>query len=152
MTTRIRNVEFDTLRPMAEWPAEAVAALLERGSFDDWHLLAREIRRSPWGPVARLVESISEWGDHGAVDDLMNDVVENARAEVTANGRARYARRIRTLRQRTGMSLREFAALVGTSAARMSAYERGHTSPTTDVLGRIEHAASIAIDQDDSEP
>lgn len=152
MTTRIRNVDFDSFLPIAEWPAEAVAALLDRGSFDDWHLLAREIRRSPWGPVARLVESISEWGDHGSVDSLMNDLIEKNRAEVTANGRARHARRIRELRQSTGMSLREFAALVGTSAARMSAYERGHTSPTTDVLGRIEHAASIATDQDDSQP
>jgi DNA-binding transcriptional regulator YiaG len=137
-------VAFDGSTPPETWPAEAIEALLDRGTFDDWQRLAEEIHRSPWGRVARIVETITTWGELGAVDHLMRSVIDSARATVSAAGRMRHADRIRTMRRETGLTLRDFAKLAGTSAARLSAYERGLTSPTTEVLGRIEHAAAIA--------
>lgn len=144
MSTAFRNVEFDSMRPITDWPAEAVETMLDRGGVDDWHLITVEIRRSPWGRVARIVEGIVEWGSHGAVDSLMASIITRARAEVSSAGRSRYATYIRELRAGSGLSLRDFAALAGTSAARLSSYERGQTAPTTDVLGRLEHAARVA--------
>ena len=43
-----------------------------------------------------------------------------------------------------GLSLRELAALAGTSASRLSDYENAKVAPTTDVLGRIEQVAEQA--------
>lgn len=144
MTGPVRHVDFDHQAPVESWPAEAVEALLDRGGLDEWHLLATEIRRSPWGRVARIVEQIIGWNDHGSVDVLMGSVLEGARTDVTDRGRGRYADHVRSLREGTGLSLRQFASLAGTSAARLSAYERGLTAPTTEVLGRLEHAAEVA--------
>ena len=68
------------------------------------------------------------------------------RRALSADGRDRYAKAIREMRRSTGLSLRAFAALAGTSAARLSDYEHGRTSPTTEVLARLEHAATSARD------
>jgi DNA-binding transcriptional regulator YiaG len=94
--------------------------------------------------VARTVDTTVGWEDHGEVDILMRTVIDRARERVSAGGRDRYATTIRELRRSTGLSLRAFAALAGTSAARLSDYEHGRTSPTTEVLARLEHAAAIS--------
>lgn len=144
MTGRVRHVDFDDRGPVGSWPAEAIEALLDRGGVDDWHTLATEIRRSPWGRVARIVDQIIGWDEHGSIDVLMGSILEGARADVTDRGRGRYADHVRALREGTGLPLRQFASLAGTSAARLSAYERGLTAPTTEVLARLEHAAEVA--------
>jgi hypothetical protein len=79
MTTRIRHVEFVASTLPETWPAEAIEALLDRGTFDAWQRLAEEIHRSPWGRVARIVETITTWGELGSVDHLMRSVIEAAR-------------------------------------------------------------------------
>jgi DNA-binding transcriptional regulator YiaG len=139
--TRFRNVDVDPDAPVDSWPAEAIETLLSRGSLSDWRRLSAAIRANPWGPAARTVESVVGWGEHYGVDALMAEVIRHARAQLDAAARQRYAARIRRWRQKTGLSLRAFARLVGTSASRLSDYERGKVAPTTDVLGRIEHVA-----------
>ncbi|MGH8998552.1 MAG: helix-turn-helix domain-containing protein [Acidimicrobiia bacterium] len=57
-------------------------------------------------------------------------------------GRARWAEYVRSLRAGSGLSMRAFAALAGTSASRLSDDENGRVSPTTDALTRLEHAAA----------
>lgn len=146
MAAPIRHVEVLPDTPLTDWPAEALEALLDRGTITDWRRLTVEISHSPWGALARTVEDIATWGDHGAVDTLMLNVVNRARERVSRDGRARYADEIRHLRRATGLSLRAFASLAGTSAARLSDYEHGRTSPTTEVLARLERAAAIATE------
>jgi DNA-binding transcriptional regulator YiaG len=141
--TRFRNVDFDRRRPVDDWPAEAIETVMDRGSLSDWRQLAEAIRRNPWGPAARTVESIAEWGEHYGVDDLMARVVRRARDEVDHAGRERYADEIRRWREQTGMTLRKFARVAGTSPSRLSNYENARVAPTTDVLGRIRHVAIV---------
>jgi ribosome-binding protein aMBF1 (putative translation factor) len=86
---------------------------------------------------------ITGWGEHYGVDPLLARVVRDARDEVDRKARARYAAKIRTQRLQSGMSMREFARLAGTSASRLSNYENANVAPTTDVLGRLEYVASI---------
>jgi DNA-binding transcriptional regulator YiaG len=148
MAVTLRHVDVTPGTHLREWPAEALETLLDRGTITDWRALAAEIGASPWGTVARTVEQIANWREHGAVDRLMLAVIERARERVVRRGRERYAAEIRALRQSTGLSMRAFAALAGTSAARLSDYENGRTSPTTDVLARLEHAAGLAAAQD----
>lgn len=143
-----RNVDDAPGGPVRDWSPEAVETTLDRGSLADWRRLTIEIRRSPWGPLARTVEAIISWGEHGGVDLLFGEVIARARQDLSRRGRRRWADHIVALRQATGLSLREFSALAGTSASRMSDYEQAKVAPTTDVLARLEHAATIARTRD----
>jgi DNA-binding transcriptional regulator YiaG len=142
MTVPFRNVDFDSASPVDEWPAEAIETIMGRGALSDWRRLADAIRRNPWGPAARTVETIAAWGEHDGVDPLMASVIRRAREEVDLSGRAQYARQIRSWRAQTGMTLREFALAAGTSASRLSDYENAKVAPTSNVLGRLRHVAA----------
>ncbi len=148
MTVSFRNLEFDRYEPLDRWPAEAIEIVIDRGSIGDWRRLAEAIRASPWGAAARNAENVIGWGGHYGIELSLARVIQQARADVARHGRERYAKRIRAWRAKTGMSLREFARLAGTSAPRLSDYEHGKVAPTTDVLGRLEHTADIYAPED----
>jgi DNA-binding transcriptional regulator YiaG len=143
VSARFRNLDFDATRPLDQWPAEAIETTIDRGSLLDWRRLAEAIRRNPWGPAARTTETITEWGEHYGTDALMRNVIRHARQEVTRRGRAEYAAEIRSWRTQSGMTLRQLASAAGTSASRLSDYENAKVAPTTDVVGRLKHAAGI---------
>ena len=143
--TQFRHVDVDLASPVAQWPNEAIETVLDRGSLSDWRRLSRSIRDDPWGPVARAVEAISGRDEHYGSDRLMRTVIERARSDFDARGRARHAERIRRARASTGLSMRDFSRLAGTSASRLSDYENGRVAPTTDVLGRIELVADRIV-------
>jgi DNA-binding transcriptional regulator YiaG len=143
MTTRFRNLDFNPDTPLDRWPAEAIETILDRGTLSDWSRLARAIRRSPWGPAARTTETIVAWGEHYGADELMSNVIRHAREDVTRQGRAAYAAQIRSWRTQAGMTLRQLARAAGTSPSRLSDYENAKVAPTTDVLARLQHAATI---------
>jgi DNA-binding transcriptional regulator YiaG len=145
MTMRFRNLDFDTTLPMDQWPAEAIETVIGRGTLSDWRTLAQAIRRNPWGPAARTAETVTSWGEHYGVDALISRVIHKAREEVTQRGRAEYAAQIRSWRTTSGMTLREFARAAGTSAPRLSDYEKAKVAPTTDVLGRLRHVSDQVV-------
>jgi DNA-binding transcriptional regulator YiaG len=138
---RFRNLDVDSSVSVEDWPAEAIETAIDRGTLCDWTRLADAIRRDPWGRVARVVETVVGWKEHYGVDALMERAIAKARADVTQSGRAAYAAQIRSWRQDAGMTLRELAQAAGTSASRLSDYENAKVAPTTDVLGRLRHAA-----------
>src|SRR5579875_2951269 len=123
-----RNVRIAPGAPIEEWPAEAIEQVIDRGSLSDWRDLAHAIRRDPWGRLARLVETIIGWEEHYGADALLGEVIRRAREDLDRAARERYAARIRAWRLQTGMTLREFARSAGTSASRLSDYERAKTS------------------------
>jgi DNA-binding transcriptional regulator YiaG len=143
MTVLFRNLDFDQELPLDEWPAEAIATIIDRGTLSDWRTLAAAIRRNPWGPAARTAECVASWREHYGVDALISDVIRRARAETDRRGRVEYAEQIRGWRATTGMTLQEFSRLAGTSAPRLSDYENAKVAPTTDVLGRLRYVASL---------
>ncbi|HEY7892705.1 MAG TPA: helix-turn-helix transcriptional regulator [Solirubrobacteraceae bacterium] len=141
MTMQFRHLDVDTTQPMDRWPAEAIETVIDRGSLSDWRQLAQAIRHNPWGPAARTAETIAGWGEHYGVDALMSSIIRQARDELTRRGRVEYAAQIRSWRTQSGMTLRQFARAAGTSGSRLSDYENAKVAPTTDVLGRLNHAA-----------
>ncbi len=147
-----RNLDFDITRPMDEWPAEAIETVIDRGSLSDWRALANAIRQNPWGPAARTTENVVGWGEHYGVDALLANVIRRARATLTQQGREAYAAQIRSWRASSGMTLRQFAQAAGTSAPRLSDYEKAKVAPTTDVLGRLGHVAGVAAPQSATHP
>jgi DNA-binding transcriptional regulator YiaG len=142
MTVQFRNLDFNPATPVDRWPAEAIETVIDRGSLSDWRHLACAIRHNPWGPAARTAETVAAWGEHYGVDALMSDVIRHAREDLALRGRAEYAAQIRSWRAQTGMTLRQFALMAGTSASRLSDYENAKVAPTTDVLGRLNHVAA----------
>lgn len=144
MTIQFRNLDLDPTTPIDQWPAEAIETVIDRGSLSDWRQLAWAIRRNPWGPAARTTETVVSWGEHYGVDALMSGVIRRAREDITHRGRTAYAEQIRGWRTQSGMTLRQFARVAGTSASRLSDYENAKVAPTTDVLARLSHAAGTA--------
>lgn len=140
---RFRNVDVDVSQSLDEWPAEAIETLIDRGSLSDWRRLVAAIDANPWGPAARTAQTVASWGEHYGIDALVLDAVRSAREAFDSRGRLRYADQIRAWRTQTGLSLREFARLGGTSASRVSDYENAKVAPTTDVLGRLEQVAAL---------
>lgn len=152
MTVTFRNLDFDSTLPMDQWPAEAIETVVDRGSLSDWRALANAIRRNPWGPAARTAETVVGWGEHYGVDVLIANVTRHAREDLTQRGREAYAAQIRTWREHSGLTLRQFAQAAGTSAPRLSAYEKAKVAPTTDVLGRLAHVAEISTTRSQVKP
>lgn len=138
MTVRFRNVDVDPTADPDDWPFEAILTMVERGMLSDWQLLTAAIRSNPWGGCARAVEQIASWDEHYGADRLFAHVVAQARQAVDAESRRSFGERMRAVRLALGMSLRDFAPLIGTSAQRLSSYESGQVAPTVNILGRIE--------------
>src|SRR3954463_1634210 len=55
--------------------------------------------------------------------------------------------RVKALREAMGLSLRDLAELTGVSAPMLSQVERGDTSPTLTVAGRIAQGLELSLSQ-----
>lgn len=53
---------------------------------------------------------------------------------------------VRSVRQRAGVSLREFGRRAGTSHATLAAYSTGRVSPSVDTVERLVHAAGFELE------
>ncbi len=139
---RFRNVDADPADDVGTWPYEALVTAVDRGLVPDWRPVFAEIRRSPWGPVARRVERYLRYRDPDGVSTLFALAVDRARKEIETADRAEVAARIRTAVERAGVTKAEFAASVGTSASRLSTYLSGKVTPSAALLMRIERTAN----------
>lgn len=145
MTVRFRNVAASPSDDITTWPYEALVIVIERGLVSDWQPVFAELRRRPWGPVARQVERIAAATDDPAASQLFSHAVARARAEVEADERREAASRVRAAIAASGCTAAEFASLVGTSASRLSTYARGTVMPSAAMLIRIERAGAVDV-------
>ena len=143
---RFRNVDAEPADDVRTWPYEALVTAIDRGLVPDWQPIFAEIRRSPWGPIARRVERYLDYRDADAVSTLFTLAIHHARERIDRADRADVAARVRAAVERTGMTRAEFAALVGTSASRLSTYLSGKVTPSAALLTRIERTADLAAE------
>ncbi|MBU6311461.1 MAG: helix-turn-helix domain-containing protein [Actinomycetales bacterium] len=135
-----RNVIAARSDPVETWPFEALVETLERGLVPDWQPVLAEIRRRPWGAVARRV---GRWAHMSAGDPaarLLTLTIERARQRREEDERQEVAREIREVIAASGMTAAEFASSIGTSASRLSTYATGRVVPSATMLVRIQHA------------
>lgn len=137
MALAFRNVVTLPDDPVSQWPTEAVRTALERGDLGDWHRLAIEIGRDPWGSTARKVEEVLRSDRPYGVAEAMEAVIARARSRAERTERAAVAAEIRGAFERSGLSRAEFAALLGTSTSRLSTYLSGKVTPAATLLVRI---------------
>jgi len=123
------------------WPYEALVITIDRGLVADWQPVLAELRRSPWGQVARRVERYLAYREQDGVSTLFRLAIEHARAESDSANRADVAARVRDAVTRSGLTAAAFAELVGTSASRLSTYLSGKVTPSAALLIRIENVA-----------
>lgn len=142
MPAAFRNVDASPDDDVRSWPYEALVAVIDRGLVPDWQPIFVEIRRSPWGHVARRVERYLSYREPGATGTLFALAVEHARAQTERVDRAEAASRVREAVDRSGLTKTEFAHLVGTSASRLSTYLNGKVTPSAAMLIRIERTAA----------
>ena len=70
MALQFRNVDASPEDDVRTWPYEALVTALDRGLVQDWQPIFSEIRRSPWGPVARRVERYLSYRESDGVTAL----------------------------------------------------------------------------------
>ncbi len=144
MAVAFRNVDASPEDDVRTWPYEAIVTVLDRGLVADWQPIFAELRRSPWGRVARRVEQYLTYREPDGVGTLFSLAIESARQVAEAAERAEVAARIREAIGSSGLSHREFAQQVGTSASRLSTYLHGKVTPSAAMLLRIERAGELA--------
>jgi DNA-binding transcriptional regulator YiaG len=144
VTLAFRNVDADVADPVSSWPQEALQAALERGDLTHWRRIAAEIRDWPWGRVARSVEEILTYSRPYGVAGLMERAIEAARQQAARSEVEEVTDRIRALREASGLTVGEFANMVGTSRPRMSTYLAGKVVPSAAMLIRMERAARLS--------
>lgn len=137
MSVSFRNVDVPDAAPVHQWPYEALVTAIERGTIRDWARVSREVRRDPWGPVARQVELYLSYSRPWGVGALFERVLSAARADAEADERATVAAEIRSLVERSGLSPSEFASRIGTSRSRLSTYRTGRVTPSAALLLRM---------------
>jgi hypothetical protein len=141
MAVVFRNVEASPTDDVRTWPYEALVITIDRGLVEDWQPVFAELRRSPWGKVARRVERYLSYREPDGVSTLFQLAIEHARATTDSVNRAEVAARVRDAVARSGLSKAAFAELVGTSPSRLSTYLSGKVTPSAAMLVRIENAA-----------
>lgn len=137
MSPAFRNVTAHPSDPVSTWPTEAVLASLERGDLADWQRLAAEIRRDPWGRTARQVEEVLGFSRPYGVAEAMEAVIERARERMVREERDAVVAEIRNRIDQSGLSRRQLASRLGTSAARLSTYANGKIVPSAAFMVRL---------------
>lgn len=142
MPLQFRNVDASPDDDVRTWPFEALLTAIERGLVPDWQPIFVEIRRSPWGQVARRVERCLDVRPHDGASTLFRSAIDRARDDVERTDRAEVASRVRDAVERSAMTNARFAEHIGTSASRLSTYLSGKVTPSAAMLLRIERTAS----------
>ncbi len=141
MPVEFRNVDASHDDEVRTWPYEALVTTIDRGLVGDWRPIFTEVRRSPWGKVARRVEHFLSYREPDGVSTLFALAIERAREDTEQTDRAEVAARVRNAVNRSGLTNRDFASQVGTSASRLSTYLSGKVTPSAAMLLRIERLA-----------
>jgi hypothetical protein len=102
-----RNLIVDPSEPVANWPTEAVQAALERGDLADWHRLAVEVERQPWGRTARTLEEVLSYSRPYGIADAMETVIARARMRAERREREEVVAEIRQAAERSGLTRAE---------------------------------------------
>ena len=150
MNLSFRNVDADPTDPVTSWPYEALVTAIDRGVVPDWQPIFDEIRRSPWGAVARRVERHLDARDHDGVSSLFDLAIQRARETVDRADRDEVAAQVRDAIERSCLTMAELASLVGTSASRLSTYASGKVTPSAALLLRIDRMATHQVREHES--
>ncbi|KAB2808907.1 helix-turn-helix transcriptional regulator [Pimelobacter simplex] len=124
--------------------ANDLRAVFEDHALPAWRAVVAARVGDPWDGTAErhlgLLDPVSQPFEVASI----RAVVELSRREAEEDERRAVASHIRSTIDQTGLTQREFAALVGTSPSRLSTYVTGTVTPSAAMLLRINRAARRA--------
>lgn len=121
--------------------AEVMLDALKPAHIRDWRRIAAAVIAHPWGRVADEVAAVAGAVENPAMTIMLDRVLAAARASREARERAEVARRMQAAVSASGLSRKDFAARMGTSASRLSTYLTGRVTPSAALLVRAEGIA-----------
>lgn len=134
---KFRNLDVTPDDPVELWGVEGILTVLERGGLAHIRRVARAALGDPWSEVAEdLAEAIQLTSSPAAAQ--LAELLERARGGPAAE----VAHRISTCIAVSGLTLRQYARRVGTSASRLSTYATGKVTPSAAMLIAIERVAA----------
>lgn len=144
MVLAFRNIDVSPSAPVEEWGFEGLLAAIDRGEAADWHRIARAVRRDPWGPVARVLESeVFEAADDSGVVGALRGVIALQRARAERQERVDVSRALAALVEASGLTQGAFAQRLGTSRSRLNTYLSGKVVPAATLLLRAQRVVEV---------
>ncbi len=142
MSLGFRNLDITPDAPVSSWPTEAVQAALERGDLEHWRRIVAEVKRDPWGRIARQLEEVLSHSRPYGIADAMDVALARARRRAEDAEREQVAAEVRDAIARSGLSRAEFASRIGTSTSRLSTYATGKVTPSASLMVRMRRVAA----------
>lgn len=129
------GVYLDTVEEAVWWT--------DHGDIEAWRAQVAIFMDSPWTPYASYLRQLLVEGERPTQVRALDAAVDYCRSHAEVHERQLVAREIRQLVAVSGSNQREFAALVGTSAPRLSTYVNGLVTPAATMLLRIRRISKV---------
>lgn len=123
---------------------EDVLDCADHGGITAWRSQVAIVAANPWAPYAAELHQRLVDGDRPELADLFDGVIKHYRTMSEQRDRGLVAREVRRLVAVSGLSQRQFAALCGTSAPRLSTYVNGLVTPSAAMMVRFTRISAHA--------
>jgi hypothetical protein len=123
---------------------EEVLRCADSGGVPAWRGQAAIVAANPWGPYPAELHQLLTTGGRPQMADALESLIKYYRDVSEQRDRKLVAREIRRLVAVSGLSQRQFAALCGTSAPRLSTYVNGLVTPSASMMVRFTRVSERA--------
>ena len=144
MPLQFRNLTVTPNDPVHDWGFEGLLAAVDRGDLGDWRRVIEAVRQEPWGPVVQQLAQVFEVAADSGVCSAIHQAVASIQRESEQGEKAEVAAQVRKYAVRSGLSQRDFARRIGTSASRFSTYANGSVTPSAALMVRMRDASRSA--------
>ena len=128
--------------PILRTPDEVVWTW-DNGGLRAWRGQVAIIASNPWAPYGNELKELALAANRPAPVHAIDEAVKIYRSRYERRERELVAREIRQLVAMSGLSQREFAAMAGTSASRLSTYVNGLVTPSATMMVRIRRVSEL---------
>lgn len=128
--------------PLLRTPEE-VGWTWDNGGLRAWRAQVAVIASNPWAPYGNELKELTLAAGKPAPAHALDEAVKVYRSRFERRERELVAREIRQLVAMSGLSQREFAAMAGTSASRLSTYVNGLVTPSATMMVRIRRVSEL---------
>lgn len=126
---------------------EDVVACADHGGIPAWRGQLAIIAANPWAPYPLQLQQQLVDGGRPELAGALDDLIKYYRDVSEQRDRQLVAREVRRLVAVSGLSQRQFAALCGTSAPRLSTYVNGLVTPSASMMLRFARVSERAQEQ-----
>lgn len=128
-----------------------VVRCADKFGLPGWRGQAARVAANPWAPYPAKLHKLLV--DHGRPElaAALEELIQHYRDLSEQRDRQLVAREIRRLVAVSGLSQRQFAALCGTSAPRLSTYVNGLVTPSASMMLRLARVSERAQRQSETE-